>query len=194
LARERNRRSLGGWYQPQAIQPLKWESTTPARVTTQAANEDTHNQPVATQAAIFLVQVDYEQNATSPVSGTTGIPSVDVFVANDGKSAARRVSGKVKYVHPSESGRIIQSERQLFADDTVIAGTHVFRQFIVEPTRARPMDYASDVFTVTVTITYDDGFNNTRPQHFCREMAVTEKRGAVWVDCGEASAWKRSVK
>jgi hypothetical protein len=68
-----------------------------------------------------------------------------------------------------------------------------FKQFVVEPTRASLMDYASDAFKVTTTVTYDDGFNNTRTQHFCSEMAVTQNR-AAFVECGEASAWKRTVR
>jgi hypothetical protein len=96
-------------------------------------------------------------------------------VNNAGKSAARKVSGEVKYIHRNQAGKIIQSEQRNLTDDTVMAGAGVGRQFIVEPTRASVMDYASDAFTVTVTLTYDDGFSNTRTQHFCSDGGNPEQ-------------------
>jgi hypothetical protein len=178
-----------------AISNLNWiaRSVDWSQKTTQAANNDTHNLLVATQAAIFQLQVGYTQGSSSPISGRTVIPSIDVRVTNSGKSAARNFSGEVNYLHRDKAGRTIQSERRLLTDDTVIAGADVFRQFIVEPTRASLTDYAADAFSVAVRVKYDDGFNNIRTQHFCSEMAVTQNR-AAFVDCGEASAWKRTVR
>jgi hypothetical protein len=159
-----------------------------------AANDDTHNQLVATQAAIFRLEPSYSQGSSSPISGRTEIPSIDVRVANDGKSAARKIFGQVEYVHRDKAGRIIQSDRRPLADDTMYGnGSAFFKQFIIKPARASLMDYASDTFKVTATITYDDGFNNTRTQRFCSEMAVTLNR-AAWVECGEANAWKQTVR
>jgi hypothetical protein len=159
-----------------------------------AANDDTHNLLVATQAAIFRLEVEYEQNTSGPISSSTGIPSIGVRVTNGGKSAARLFSGEVKYIHRNAAGRIIQSKQQRFADDTVDGGGGAFAQFVVAPTPASLLDFASDSLTVQVTVKYDDGFSNTRTQNFCSEMTVTQKRGAFWVECGQASAWKQLTK
>ena len=159
-----------------------------------AANDDTHNLLVASQAAIFRLEVEYEQNTSGPISDSTGIPAISVRAVNDGKSAARMFSGEVKYIHRNASGRITQSKQQRFADDTVRGGGDAFVQFVVVPTPASPLDFASDSLTVQATIKYDDGFSNTRIQHFCYEMAVTQKRGPVWLECGQASAWKQLIK
>jgi glucose/arabinose dehydrogenase len=179
-----------------AINNINWlaRSADWSQKTTEKANEDTHNQLVATQAAIFRLEPSYSQGSSSPISGRTEIPSIEVRVANDGKSAARKISGQVEYVHRDKAGRIIQSDRRPLADDTMYGnGSAFFKQFIITPTRASLMDYASDTFKVTVTITYDDGYNNIRTQHFCTEMAVTQNR-AAFVECGEANAWKRTVR
>ncbi|MFZ0319927.1 MAG: hypothetical protein WAL56_12450 [Candidatus Sulfotelmatobacter sp.] len=159
-----------------------------------AANDDTHNLLVATQAAILRLEVEYELNTAGPISGSTGVPSIGVRVTNSGKSAARMFSGEVKYIHRNAAGRIIQSKQQRFTDDTVEGGSSAFVEFVVVHTPASPLDFASDSLTVQVTVKYDDGFSNTRTQTFCSEMAVTPKRGAFWVGCGQASAWKQIVK
>ena len=159
-----------------------------------AANDDTHNLLVATQAAIFRVEVNYDQNLPSAVSDWIGIPSIDVMVVNGGKSAARTFSGEAKYIHRDAAGRVIESRQHRFTDDTVIGGGSVFAQFPVVPSHASAMDYASDSLTVTVTVKYDDGFNNKRTQSFCNEMAVTPKRGPVWMECGQGKTWKQLIK
>jgi hypothetical protein len=159
-----------------------------------AANDDTHNLLVATQAAIFILDVDYNQNAANDVSAGTGIPFLEVRAVNAGKSAARKFFGEVSYLHRNATGKVLQSKQRPFPDDTVIGSGSTFINFPLVPAHATAMDYASDTLTVKVTVKYDDGFNDQKTQMFCKEMAVTPKRGPVWPDCGEGNTWKQLTK
>jgi hypothetical protein len=158
------------------------------------ANEETHNLLTATQAAVFQLTVEYESNINNAISGGTGVPSFDISVVNVGKSAAREFSGEIKYIRRSATGKVIQSSQRTFADNTIVVSGSASTRFPIIPSAVDYMAYASDSFSVKSNIHYNDGFNNGRTQTFCKEMAVTQKRGPIWTDCGEAKAWEQIIK
>lgn len=151
------------------------------------ANNETHNLLAVTQGAVFRLLISYNQNE--------GInPWIGVNVENIGKTSARNFFGQSTFTRISESGRTVQSQRKNFSDDTVVVGGAPSAMFRVAPWSADPMGYRSERFIVDSKIQYDDGFGNLRRQNFCREMAVTQRQGVSWIECGNAKDWKEVRK